>query len=395
MAIGAGYVQTAQETLAAGLEDTVAFLSWTAEPVGWLAVMCYTALVGDENPTNDTISDSVTVVGSPTHDVGAVAIVVPTGTVHTGDTVIPRARVRNFGNTAERFFDVRFRIGAGYSRTTNVVQTLLPDSTVELTFEPWVAASGYCVVSCSTMLTSDANRANDKVTSSVRASQQDVLYIEPDQTDRLEVGEGKTYQFHALIEGDSGGVVEVARPSVPAGWSLRLRDTTGTYDLTDTDGDHVPDLGYVAPGVQRWFSLEVLTPSGLVGDTASLVGRAIVVAGHLGNDPAVADTAFLNLTLVPGFSVHNFPNPFSIRTAFVIGLPGDGEATLTIYTRAGERVCRVMDREPRAAGIHVVPWEAVNDHGRDVAPGAYEYVLDYVHQGMTDRIRKKLVVTRQ
>jgi flagellar hook assembly protein FlgD len=120
-----------------------------------------------------------------------------------------------------------------------------------------------------------------------------------------------------------------------------------------------------------------------------------MVAGHLGNDPAVADTAFLNLTLVPGFSVHNFPNPFSIRTAFVIGLPGDGKVSLTIYTRAGERVCRVMDRETIAAGIHVVPWEAVNDHGRDVAPGAYEYVLDYVHQGMTDRIIKKLVVTRQ
>jgi hypothetical protein len=328
-------------------------------------------------------------------DVGAVAIVVPTGAVHTGDTLIPRARISNFGNTAERFFDVRFRIGAGYSRTAGVVQTLLPDSTVELTFEPWVATSGNWVVSCSTMLTSDANRTNDKVTSSVRAFQQAALYIEPDQSDRLEVGEGKTYQFHALIEGDTGGVVEVARPSVPAGWSLRLRDSTGTNELTDTDADGMPDLGYVAPGVQRWFSLEVLTPSGLVGDTASLIGRTFVVAGHLGNDSAVADTAFLNLTLVPGFSVHSFPNPFSIRTAFVIGLPGDGTVSLTVYTRTGERVCRVLDREQRAAGVHVVRWEAVNDHGQDVAPGAYEYVLDYEHQDRTDRIRKKLVVTRE
>jgi len=392
--IGAGYVETAQETLAPGLSDTVVFPSWTAEPVGQLAVTCYTALVGDEDPANDTIRDSVRVVGPPAHDVGAVAILAPSGTVRTGDTVIPRARIKNFGNTVERFFNVRFRIGTSYNRTANEAQTLYPDSVVELTFAPWVAASGTWAVSCSTMLASDANRANDKVTSTVRAFAQ-LLHIEPDQSDRLEVGEGKTYQFYALIEGDTGGIVEVARPTAPAGWSVRLADATGTNDLTDTDADGRPDLGYVAAGESSWFSLEVATPSGLVGDTASLTQRTFVVAGHLGNDSMVTDTAFLNLILVPGFSVHNFPNPFSDHTTFVIGLPADGKVSLTVYTRAGERVCRVLEREDRSARVHFVPWDAVNDNGRAVAPGTYEYVLDYVHQGKTDRIRKRLVVTRE
>ncbi|MCX6844428.1 MAG: VCBS repeat-containing protein, partial [candidate division WOR-3 bacterium] len=92
MVVGAGYVQTAQETLAPGLADTVVFPPWTAEPIGSIAVTCFTALVGDENPANDTIRDSVRVVGPPEHDVGATAILSPTGTVHTGDTVIPMAR---------------------------------------------------------------------------------------------------------------------------------------------------------------------------------------------------------------------------------------------------------------------------------------------------------------
>ena len=30
-----------------------------------------------------------------------------------------------------------------------------------------------------------------------------------------------------------------------------------------------------------------------------------------------------------------------------------------------------------------------------IAPGTYEYLLDYVHADKTDRIRKKLVLTRQ
>jgi flagellar hook assembly protein FlgD len=120
-----------------------------------------------------------------------------------------------------------------------------------------------------------------------------------------------------------------------------------------------------------------------------------VVAGHLGNDSMVADTALLNLMLVPDFSVHNFPNPFGDHTTFVIGLPADGEVSLTVYTRAGERVCRVLEREERPAGVHFVPWDAVNGNGRHVAPGTYEYVLDYVHQGETDRIHKRLVVRRE
>jgi YVTN family beta-propeller protein len=394
MRIGSGYTSVVQDTLPAGFSDTVSFPDWTAGPVGNLPVTCFTDLTGDENPANDTVSDSVTVVGAPNHDVGAVAIVVPSGTVRAGDTVTPRARIRNFGNRTERFFNVRFRIGTSYNRTANEAQILYPDSTVELAFAPWVVASGNWVVSCSTMLVSDGDRANDKGTSTVQAFEQ-LLHIEPDQSDRLEAGEGKTYQFYALIDGDTGGVVEVARPSAAAGWSVRLCDATGADDLTDTDADGTPDLGYVAAGESSWFSLEVQTPSGPVGDTASLTHKTFVITGHLANDSMVADTALLNLTLVPGFSVHNFPNPFSDHTTFVIGLPADGEVSLAVYTRAGERVCRVIDRTVKPTGVHLMPWEAVNDRGHDVAPGTYEYVLDFVHQGVTDRIRKRLVVTRE
>jgi hypothetical protein len=392
--IGSGYSETLSDTLATGSVDTLRFPVWTAYSVGTTGVVCFSGLVGDEDPANDTIRDSLRVVGPPVHDVGAVAILDPTGTVRTGDTVIPRARVKNFGNAVERFFSVRFRMGASYNRTASEAQTLYPDSVVELTFAPWVAASGTWAVSCSTMLVSDVNRANDKVASTVRAFAR-LLHVEPDQSDRLEVGEGKTYQFYAFIDGDTGGVVELARPAAPAGWSLRLADATGTNDLTDTDADGIPDLGYVVAGETSRFSLEVQTPSGLAGDTASFTQRTFVVAGHLGNDSTVADTALLDLTLLPGFSVHNFPNPFSTSTTFVIGLPADGKVSLTVYTRAGERVCRVLNREDKSAGVQVVGWDGVNDNGRAVAPGTYEYMLDYVHQGKTDRIRKRLVVTRE
>ena len=192
--------------------------------------------------------------------------------------------------------------------------------------------------------------------------------------------------------------MEVALPSEPAGWCLRLRDSTGTIELTDTDADSMPDLGHVAPGEQRRFSFEVQSQPWLVGDGASFVGPTFAVTGHLGNRPAVADTARLKLSRAPGaggFSAHCFPNPLVNRTASVVYLPAEGMVSLTVYTRTGQRVRRVLERETRSAGVHVVPWEAVNDHGQDVAPGTYDYVLDYVHPDTTERIHKKLVVTRE
>jgi len=144
-----------------------------------------------------------------------------------------------------------------------------------------------------------------------------------------------------------------------------------------------------------WFSLEVTAPSGTHGDTTSLSQFTIPVAGHVGGRPDIADTALLTLTLVPELSIHNFPNPFTDHTTFVVGLPENGKASLTIYTRAGERVCRVLTNADLPAGLQMVPWNAVNDNGRSIAPGTYEYLLDYVHSGKTDRIRKKLVLTRQ
>jgi hypothetical protein len=230
-------------------------------------------------------------------------------------------------------------------------------------------------------------------------SAQPVLSIEPpSQSHTLEVGASGTYRFYALIEGDTGAVVELVRPSQPAGWSLRLLDAAGSAELTDTDGDQVPDLGYVTPGVQSWFSLEVTSPLWLTGDTVMLDSASFFLAGYLGGRPVAADTAFLTLSRPPagtGLSIHNFPNPLSLRTAFVIFLPAEGKLSLNVYTRAGERVCRVLDRVDRTAGIHTEPWEAVNDHGQVVAPGTYEYVLDYERQDSTERVQKKLVVTRE
>ena len=229
---------------------------------------------------------------------------------------------------------------------------------------------------------------------------QPVLEIGPDQSDSLAPGDSWTYRFQAKLEGDTGGVIDVEPLPQPAAWSVRLRNADGSADLTDTNGDGMPDLGYLEPGVETWFSLAVKTPPWLHGDAGVLDQAGFRIAAVMAGRPAVADTCYLSLVRSAagtGLAVHNFPNPLTNRTTFVIALPVAGKVSLNVCTRAGERVCRVIarDDEPRPAGVYVVPWEAETDRGQQVAPGTYQYVLDFEHDDYVERVLKTLVVTRQ
>ncbi len=64
--IGTSYSDTVSKTLVSGAADTVDFEPWTASTLGTYIIECYTALIGDENPGNDTLFSSVTVIPGTT-----------------------------------------------------------------------------------------------------------------------------------------------------------------------------------------------------------------------------------------------------------------------------------------------------------------------------------------
>ena len=165
MRIGTGYTRTVQETLAARL-DTVTFPPWIATPVGSLAVTCYTSLAADENPSNDTIRDSVRVLPSPLDDVGPIAVLSPAAMTESGSVCVPRAIVRNLGQLPA-VFPVSMAIGSGYSQT--VSETLESGTMDTVAFPSWVAGPvGSLAVTCFTSLAGDENPNNDTIRDSVR-----------------------------------------------------------------------------------------------------------------------------------------------------------------------------------------------------------------------------------
>ncbi|MEO0108209.1 MAG: hypothetical protein ABIK62_03440, partial [candidate division WOR-3 bacterium] len=158
------YEESVWVSLAGGDSTLAEFLRWTANPPGNYYLTSFTALVGDGNRRNDSAFGMVSVV-APVHDVGAVAVLDPVGLVNQGDTIAPRAVVRNFGTQAESFV-VRFYVGRDWRDSLAVrVEAGAEES---LSFRPWVATMvGTFPVVCSTALTDDGNPDNDRMVDSV------------------------------------------------------------------------------------------------------------------------------------------------------------------------------------------------------------------------------------
>ena len=104
----------------------------------------------------------------PSHDVGVTRILAPPDTVDSGATVLPRAVIHNYGSSGETF-DAWFAIGTDFADTVSL--TLAPGASDTVDFEDWDALElGTFALTCSTMLASDTNAANDAVHDSVTVS---------------------------------------------------------------------------------------------------------------------------------------------------------------------------------------------------------------------------------
>jgi len=152
------YEDSATITLGAQESMDVSFELWQAYPVDSYQMRAYTALAGDDNPANDTVSVPL-IVRHPLHDVGVLAILAPADTVDTGEVVVPRAVIRNLGSTQESF-RIRFTIGRFFTSETAMTLPAGLSDTAE--FAAWTANQvGAHPARCTTMLAGDNAPLND------------------------------------------------------------------------------------------------------------------------------------------------------------------------------------------------------------------------------------------
>jgi hypothetical protein len=137
---------------------------------GWLATsrFQYRAVLGYAEPTElpELFEVRVDYESLPWLDVGATALLSPSGVYDSGANDIPRAVVRNFGDSAANA-PVTMRIGGPYLQTVYCQLAVGQTDTVE--FPVWSAAPpGMLLVSACTRLSGDRVRANDTVWDTVQ-----------------------------------------------------------------------------------------------------------------------------------------------------------------------------------------------------------------------------------
>jgi hypothetical protein len=158
MRIGVAYNDTALVSgHAPGTGQYVTFPAWTAGARGDYAVSCSTELATDVNHSNDRQTGTVDVA---VHDVAAVAVLAPAGTINPGP-VVPQASVRNEGTHREAC-SVTFGINfdPAYSETVSLPDGL-PFADTTLDFPAWDATPGDYVTTVTADLAGDQVPANN------------------------------------------------------------------------------------------------------------------------------------------------------------------------------------------------------------------------------------------
>lgn len=153
--IGGFYADQKYASVNPGESTVVNFANWTAVQVGTHSTKCSTALTGDANSNNNSLSGSVLV---QVKDVGVTQIIVPNDTMDTVGPIMPQVRIKNYGSNSETF-SVSFKIGTAYFQTRNKTIPARLEDTVN--FPVWNAVPGTYLTRCSTYLAGDINPSNN------------------------------------------------------------------------------------------------------------------------------------------------------------------------------------------------------------------------------------------
>ena len=104
-------------------------------------------------------------------------------------------------------------------------------------------------------------------------------------------------------------------------------------------------------------------------------GWSARATGRTRSAAAKALAGQLAVTGMKGLAALAAPNPFNPSTTLYFQLTETGEASLVIYSLAGQVVKTLLPGRTLKAGIHEVSWEGRDQQGRPVAAGVYLYRL--------------------
>jgi hypothetical protein len=307
------------------------------------------------------------------YDVGAYLLTAPTGTVDSGSSTAPQARVKNYGLEAVSF-PVVFSIRA-YADTQNVTNLAAGDSAT-LTFDSWTAAErGANTTRCSTGLSGDWCPGNDKKTGSVIVRVRDVactqLLAPPDTVDS-----GATITPRAVVA-NAGTTSETFDTRFAIG--LDYADTVsvtlgvGRSDTLDFAGWDALALGTFPVVCSTMLSTDMNPANNTLQDSVT-VGVYTSIAEQSGLPKVIA-------------LERPVPDPMRGVATIRFSLPRRTQASVSIRSATGALV-RTLLNSSLLPAHYSLAWDGRDEQGRRAAPGVYFWRLEADNATLTRKAIK-------
>ncbi len=261
----------------------------------------YVAIVNINDYGDGIFIDKVSIGTKPGIDATSYSIdAAPYGAV--GATTSPTATFLNNGSSTQTF-DVTMTITGGYS-STKTITNLAGGGTQQVTFDPWTpATAGNYIITTQTLLSGDANPADDTLSTSVN------------------IMDGFTN--YGWI---SGADMSTAYFD-PAAASLNTNDTSYLFHLGGAAAAIVAEADRYAPYNNTWTPINSLTTGAYVAGGAGVNGKVYFIGGYNPNFTPLADNQVYDMTTGNWGSAAAMPIPVG---DFAIGIYGD-----LIYCIAG------------------------------------------------------------
>ncbi|MEO0114016.1 MAG: kelch repeat-containing protein [candidate division WOR-3 bacterium] len=470
-------------TIPARTEQSVVFGEWTPDPDMIYDVVFYTALVGDENPANDTMTEEA----RTTPDAGVSRIIAPTGRIIPGTTVNATAMVKNFSAEPKDVPATMTIVDTVTGNTILDIDTTLAmgaGESLSVVFGQFTAITGSVYkTTCYTSLIGDDDPSNDTAYATAicrLGSAPDAFgyYYESTQ----EPGDTVTFSW---IDPTGGTVLSGWSPSADDGYVTRTlpfgfkfyspassppnitqinvctngfleTSTATTYTNTALPNNTIQnfigpfwdDLNITSPGqviektdgqsyvayswvnVPRFGTTELQTFQvvlyrnnkirfNYLDVNGTLNSNTIGIQGGYGangwylqyvynGDPSnhiVADNVTIAFTCdsligiaeatkntIPATTaLHPVrPNPVARGNAQIsFTLAKKGDVTINIYDATG-RLVRNLTKASYEAGDYTLIWDGKNDNGDEVMSGIYFYTIETTNYKST----RKLVLMR-
>ncbi len=426
-------------TLGAGDTTTVLFPVWTAIG-GNHSVLAYTRLYNDQWRGNDTAIGAVSVVVA--HDVGIDAILSPDSSHPINISLIPKARIKNYGSAVQSNFSTTCSIvgATGILRyaNTQTVSSIAPSETVQLNFSGWVpTVSERCTVKMRTSLIGDQNPVNDQLTKLTQITMmflaegfntsfppegwQNTIVQGSHSWEGLSSNtnptctpyEGSAMASYQSYSAQSGSMARLISPPIVLGTSpvicslkFFMYHDPGYSMFSDSVKVEYSTNGTIFNRLTAFRRYEPATGwtehSIYLGTLSGTIYIGILALSQYGNNMNIDyvrmfSAAGVNEEIKPTNDLHlltilNSPKPNPVTNGSVLisfSLAEPVEVALKIYDASGKLVKNLVNTQ-LAKGNYNYTWNGKDELNRVVAKGIYFCTLETPKQDFT----KKIIFTR-